>query len=244
MGLPETEPWRRRRGRRRRRHRGPAPHRRWWSGPGLRPGRRPRDLVLRLVDGSGAPPEQAGACGAGRHPGTRRHRRHGARRARRRRGVVGATGPAVRADAAPRRVRAARRRRRSVRRRRTGVRAGQRRRHPLGRRGGAQGRPHGGGGAGRAGGQQRRSPTPPWAPAAPVTCSRASSARCSAQGVPTWEAACLGVHLHGAAGEHIRERLGDAGLMASDLLPELPRVRRELQRQRSSGDRRIGFAPR
>ena len=65
-----------------------------------------------------------------------------------------------------------------------------------------------------------------------------------AQGVPTWEAACLGVYLHGAAGEHIRERLGDAGLMASDLLPEIPRVRRELQRQRSSGDRRIGFAPR
>ena len=39
-----------------------------------------------------------------------------------------------------------------------------------------------------------------------------------AQGVPTWEAACLGVHLHGVAGEHLRERLGDAGLMASDLL--------------------------
>ena len=65
-----------------------------------------------------------------------------------------------------------------------------------------------------------------------------------AQGVPTWEAACLGVHLHGSAGEHIRERLGDAGLMASDLLPEIPRARRELQRQRSGGDRRIGFAPR
>ena len=65
-----------------------------------------------------------------------------------------------------------------------------------------------------------------------------------AQGVPTWEAACLGVHLHGSAGEHIRERQGDAGLMASDLLVEIPRVRRELQRQRSSGDRRIGFAPR
>ena len=39
-----------------------------------------------------------------------------------------------------------------------------------------------------------------------------------AQGVPTWEAACLGVHLHGVAGEHIRDRLGDAGLIASDLL--------------------------
>lgn len=65
-----------------------------------------------------------------------------------------------------------------------------------------------------------------------------------AQGVPTWEAACLGVYLHGAAGDHVRERVGDAGLLASDLLPEVPRVRRELQRQRSAGDRRIGFAPR
>ena len=65
-----------------------------------------------------------------------------------------------------------------------------------------------------------------------------------AQGVPTWEAACLGVHLHGAAGERVRERLGDAGLMASDLLAEIPRVRRDLQRHRSGGERRIGFAPR
>ena len=65
-----------------------------------------------------------------------------------------------------------------------------------------------------------------------------------AQGVPTWEAACLGVHLHGVAGEHLRDKLGDAGLIASDLLAELPRVRRELQRHRSGGDRRIGFAPR
>lgn len=64
------------------------------------------------------------------------------------------------------------------------------------------------------------------------------------QGVPTWEAACLGVYLHAIAGEHIRDRVGDAGLMASDLLPEIPRVRRELARQRSSGERRIGFAPR
>ena len=65
-----------------------------------------------------------------------------------------------------------------------------------------------------------------------------------AQGVPTWEAACLGVHLHGVAGDHLRDRLGDAGLLASDLLGELPRVRRELQRHRSNGERRIGFTPR
>jgi ADP-dependent NAD(P)H-hydrate dehydratase / NAD(P)H-hydrate epimerase len=62
------------------------------------------------------------------------------------------------------------------------------------------------------------------------------------QGVPTWEAACLGVHLHGTAGERIRERIGDAGLLASDLLPELALARRDLARR--GGDRRIGFAPR
>lgn len=62
------------------------------------------------------------------------------------------------------------------------------------------------------------------------------------QGVPTWEAACLGVHLHGMAGERVRERMGDAGLLASDLLAELPLARRDLARR--GADRRIGFAPR
>lgn len=63
-----------------------------------------------------------------------------------------------------------------------------------------------------------------------------------AQGVPTWEAACLGVHLHGAAGDRVRERLGDAGMLASDLVAELPLARRDLARRGS--ERRIGFAPR
>ena len=62
------------------------------------------------------------------------------------------------------------------------------------------------------------------------------------QGVPTWEAACLGVHLHGTAGDRIRERMGDAGLIASDLLVELTLARRDLARRAS--ERRIGFAPR
>jgi hydroxyethylthiazole kinase-like uncharacterized protein yjeF len=68
-----------------------------------------------------------------------------------------------------------------------------------------------------------------------------------AQGVAPWESACLGVHLHGTAGEHVRERLGDAGLLASDLLSELPRVRRHLVNlhERAAPDRpRLGFTPR
>lgn len=48
------------------------------------------------------------------------------------------------------------------------------------------------------------------------------------QGLAPFDAALLGVYLHGRAGEHVSERLGDAGLIASDLLPEIPRVRRHL----------------
>lgn len=43
-----------------------------------------------------------------------------------------------------------------------------------------------------------------------------------AQGVSPQDAAALGVYLHGLAGERVRARLGDAGMLASDLLPELP----------------------
>jgi hydroxyethylthiazole kinase-like uncharacterized protein yjeF len=43
-----------------------------------------------------------------------------------------------------------------------------------------------------------------------------------AQGLPLFEAAACGVYLHGEAGELVKSRLGDAGMIASDLLPELP----------------------
>ena len=42
------------------------------------------------------------------------------------------------------------------------------------------------------------------------------------QGVSSEDAAVLGVYLHGIAGERVRDRLGDTGMVASDLLPELP----------------------
>ncbi len=44
-----------------------------------------------------------------------------------------------------------------------------------------------------------------------------------AQGLSPLDAATCGVYLHGAAGEELRHQLGDAGLLASDLLPEIPR---------------------
>ncbi len=45
-----------------------------------------------------------------------------------------------------------------------------------------------------------------------------------AQGLGAWEAAIAGVYLHGLAGEMGREEVGEAGLVASDLLPLLPRA--------------------
>ncbi|MFV2062651.1 MAG: NAD(P)H-hydrate dehydratase [Chloroflexota bacterium] len=66
-----------------------------------------------------------------------------------------------------------------------------------------------------------------------------------AQGLEAFEAAALGVFLHGSAGKNLSERLGDAGLMATDLLPEIPRVRRHLDRirQRDPGARLGSEAP-
>jgi len=43
-----------------------------------------------------------------------------------------------------------------------------------------------------------------------------------AQGLEPFDAAALGVYLHGLAGEKVRRELGEAGLLASDLLPNLP----------------------
>ena len=48
-----------------------------------------------------------------------------------------------------------------------------------------------------------------------------------AQGCAPWEAASLGVYLHGRAGARVRARLGEAGAIAPDLIPELPLAIRE-----------------
>jgi NAD(P)H-hydrate repair Nnr-like enzyme with NAD(P)H-hydrate dehydratase domain len=58
-----------------------------------------------------------------------------------------------------------------------------------------------------------------------------------AQGLGTFEAAQLGVYLHGMAGEAVRARLGDAGLLASDLGPELPLARKRLAALAAPGRR-------
>ena len=44
------------------------------------------------------------------------------------------------------------------------------------------------------------------------------------QGISPFDAASLGVYLHAAAGELVKDELGDTGMLAGDLLPVLPKV--------------------
>ena len=44
------------------------------------------------------------------------------------------------------------------------------------------------------------------------------------QGLDPWQAACLGVHLHGRAGDLAAEQLGQVGMIASDLVEFLPQA--------------------
>ncbi len=50
-----------------------------------------------------------------------------------------------------------------------------------------------------------------------------------AQGLDPFDAASLGVFVHGLAGERVRQSLGSAGMVAGDLLPELPKAIKELR---------------
>jgi NAD(P)H-hydrate epimerase len=67
-----------------------------------------------------------------------------------------------------------------------------------------------------------------------------------AQGMAPFDAARLGVYLHGVAGEVIAERIGDAGLLAGDLPDALPMGRKRLAQlaERQRGGRRLGFGAR
>jgi len=67
-----------------------------------------------------------------------------------------------------------------------------------------------------------------------------------AQGLPPFDAARLAVHLHGAAGDAVRERFGDAGLLASDLPDGLAIARKRLAglAERRRIGTRVGFGVR
>jgi len=51
------------------------------------------------------------------------------------------------------------------------------------------------------------------------------------QGLKPYDVASLGVFLHGAAGDRVRDELGDAGTIASDLLPALPLTIKQLKKR-------------
>lgn len=65
-----------------------------------------------------------------------------------------------------------------------------------------------------------------------------------AQGLEPAAAARLGVYLHGLAGESVRDRMGDAGVLASDLPDAIPAARRRLAAiaERMASGKRLGFA--
>jgi NAD(P)H-hydrate epimerase len=67
-----------------------------------------------------------------------------------------------------------------------------------------------------------------------------------AQGLQPFDAARLGVYLHGLAGDSVRERLGDAGLLASDLPDPIAIARKRLAAvaERRSAGGRLGFGSR
>jgi hydroxyethylthiazole kinase-like uncharacterized protein yjeF len=50
-----------------------------------------------------------------------------------------------------------------------------------------------------------------------------------AQGLAPFEAACLGVYMHAATGESLRETYGDAGLLAGEISSHLPRTVKEIR---------------
>jgi NAD(P)H-hydrate epimerase len=55
-----------------------------------------------------------------------------------------------------------------------------------------------------------------------------------AQGLSLFDAAACGVYLHSEAGEAVRQEMGDAGMLASDLLPVLPKVIMRLKQAEKS----------
>jgi NAD(P)H-hydrate epimerase len=56
----------------------------------------------------------------------------------------------------------------------------------------------------------------------------------AAQGLSLFDAAACGVYLHGQAGEMVRQEMGDAGMLAGDLLPVLPKVIMGLKQEEAS----------
>lgn len=55
-----------------------------------------------------------------------------------------------------------------------------------------------------------------------------------AQGVPSWEAACAATYLHGTAGDLAAARMGQAGMIAGDVIEEIPYALRQIYQASSN----------
>ncbi len=55
-----------------------------------------------------------------------------------------------------------------------------------------------------------------------------------AQGMPSWEAACAATYLHGAAGDLAAARMGQAGMIAGDVIEEIPHALRQIHQAPSN----------
>jgi NAD(P)H-hydrate epimerase len=51
-----------------------------------------------------------------------------------------------------------------------------------------------------------------------------------------FDAAACGVYIHGQAGNVIRQKMGDAGMLAGDLLPVLPEVLKTIKQEETPED--------
>lgn len=60
----------------------------------------------------------------------------------------------------------------------------------------------------------------------------------AAQGLSLADAAACGVYLHGKAGDMVRDVMGDAGMVATDLLPALPLAIKHLKEKRTTNSER------
>ena len=96
---------------------------------------------------------------------------------------------------------------------------------------------------GRRRSPSRRSRTRRSRPAGRATSWPGAIGSLLAQGLEPFAAARLGVYLHGAAGDGVRERFGDAGLLASDLPDGLAIARKRLAAlaERRRAGKRLGF---
>ncbi len=61
-----------------------------------------------------------------------------------------------------------------------------------------------------------------------------------AQGLSLFDAAALGVYLHGKAGDMVKDAIGDTGMIATDLLPALPAVIKQLKEKNQPPIKRNG----